>query len=1146
MTLNTSTDSIFCCSSAVPVRTSQDNKLHNDPNRELHDAIFRSFLAFAIQKQRTADLLALILGDYHQETNVPPPSISTPAPQSDTPVPVLTLEALRNNPLTPQTPYVIHLTSRHDFGPVYSHRYFACPLNLQNDWVEITHVQWFAQGEPFKMKAEKWDLKCAGDSRFFRMTLRPNLALRYRQQVVVEEVPLLSAPQQTYRVSKSRLLDAKIILLQTAIEADFCLASFSLATRGLLASSRKVPRPFFSSVSPILNAPLRYSTIADVMLGRAVQEHQPPPSKTPLEKQLFPSSSPAQDGNIQEQFKKAQRSSQSIGGYTNYRNPSKPSNFSNPSKNLRAKSPNVIQTMRQKSESIASTASTTGLSSILNNLDAFQNTPDTIYSMQDVSALPKSFTSHPAVHFDENDFDDDADLDLDMDFEIPPALPMAAPPRPSSQKESAKSPYTLPQLQHPTPSHQRSYIPSSSGVTWSESSPSHRATPPGVKRQRGEAAALELVETIEDDNPPQPSKRRTLPWLQKRAEEDEISARIEEEEEEEEDAEAALANGSSPVRICIHCKQTGHESSACPKSGKYNYTPKDKKLPWNSTGSAIREEKKRFKDKQKAARKNDEAAAEALESRHCTKIVAVAPITLSQEQRRVLDLVVNQNKSVFFTGSAGTGKSVLMRAIIADLRKKFIREPERVAVTASTGLAACNIGGVTLHSFSGIGLGKEDVPTLVKKIKRNPKAKNRWLKIKILIIDEISMVDGDLFDKLEAIARAMRNNGRPFGGIQLVITGDFFQLPPVPEYDNKARGVKFAFDAGTWSTAVHHTIGLTEVFRQKDPVFANMLNEMRLGKITDDTVRAFKKLNRKPKFEDTLEATELFPTRNEVENSNAYRMRALVGKCYRYDALDTGTIQDQNQRDKLLSNMMAPKSLELKKGAQVMLIKNMDDGLVNGSLGKVIAFMSETTFEIYDQNPELLDDGIEAVQAEAMKQRPSVTARFSNSKDSNPNSGKEFPLVRFTLADGTSRDLLVMPEDWKIELPNGEVQAQRSQLPLILAWALSIHKAQGQTLERVKIDLKRIFEKGQAYVALSRAVSQEGLEVHNFDKSKVMAHPRVAQFYNSLYSVNKAMEPPKVAFAAPKAKPALPRAQPARVEQVYDFDDEEEAMAAYG
>jgi ATP-dependent DNA helicase PIF1 len=192
-----------------------------------------------------------------------------------------------------------------------------------------------------------------------------------------------------------------------------------------------------------------------------------------------------------------------------------------------------------------------------------------------------------------------------------------------------------------------------------------------------------------------------------------------------------------------------------------------------------------------------------------------AAIRLSEEQEKVRDLVVNKGKSVFFTGSAGTGKSVLMRTIISDLRKKFIREPDRLAVTASTGLAACNIGGVTLHSFAGIGLGKDDVFELVKKVNRNQKARNRWLRTKVLIIDEVSMVDGELFDKLEAIARLVKKSGKIFGGLQLVVTGDFFQLPPVP--DVKGREAKFTFDAGTWSTAIHHTIGLTEVFRQKDP-----------------------------------------------------------------------------------------------------------------------------------------------------------------------------------------------------------------------------------------------------------------------------------------------------------------------------------------
>jgi ATP-dependent DNA helicase PIF1 len=268
-------------------------------------------------------------------------------------------------------------------------------------------------------------------------------------------------------------------------------------------------------------------------------------------------------------------------------------------------------------------------------------------------------------------------------------------------------------------------------------------------------------------------------------------------------------------------------------------------------------------------------------------------------------------------------------------------------------------------------------------------------------------------------------------------------------------------------------------------------------------------------------------------------MRNLHGKSYKYEAVDTGTITDLAIRDKLLSNMMAPKTIELKKGAQVMLIKNMDDGLVNGSLGKVVAFMSEKSFKIYDENPDILnDEGFSDMSQEDQRQKDIQKFRMIDrdlpNTSGSSNSGL-YPLVRFSLPDGTVRDLLVQPEDWKIELPTGEVQAQRSQLPLILAWALSIHKAQGQTLERVKIDLKKVFENGQAYVALSRATSQAGLEVQNFDPRKVMAHPRVAEFYNSLYSVNKALQYPKVAKADPPVK--APKAM--KVTKEVDISDDD-------
>jgi ATP-dependent DNA helicase PIF1 len=311
---------------------------------------------------------------------------------------------------------------------------------------------------------------------------------------------------------------------------------------------------------------------------------------------------------------------------------------------------------------------------------------------------------------------------------------------------------------------------------------------------------------------PPPSKRRTVPWLDK----------------------------------------DGNDKTA-------TYTPlpadKDKNAPypWNKTASALKDEQKelRRRHRQRGTQMKSEGTA-ALGKR--SSITQVPTTFLSEEQRGILKAVVEEGKSVFFTGSAGTGKSVLMKQIIAKLRDKYVREPDRVAVTASTGLAACHIEGITLHSFAGAGLAKEPAPELVKKIRKNAKTKSRWQRTKVLIIDEISMVDGDLYDKLEHIARAIRNNGRPFGGIQLVITGDFFQLPPVPD---KGKAAKFAFDAATWNTTIEHTILLTHIFRQKDPTFANMLNEIRLGKLTPASIKEFQRLSRPLKYEDEISATEL-------------------------------------------------------------------------------------------------------------------------------------------------------------------------------------------------------------------------------------------------------------------------------------------------
>ena len=245
-------------------------------------------------------------------------------------------------------------------------------------------------------------------------------------------------------------------------------------------------------------------------------------------------------------------------------------------------------------------------------------------------------------------------------------------------------------------------------------------------------------------------------------------------------------------------------------------------------------------------------------------------------------------------------------------------------------------------------------------------------------------------------------------------------------------------------------------------------------------------------------------------------MRNLSGKDFEFRAEDGGMIQDITQRSKLLENCMAPASITLKKGAQVMLIKNIDDTLVNGSVGKVIAFMDEKTFDIYHED----EDEFQATANMALDDEEMTKSRMKLkaliNKDLASDTSQKWPLVRFQVADGTSRDLLCQRESWKIELPNGEIQASRSQVPLILAWALSIHKAQGQTLDRVKVDLGKIFEKGQAYVALSRATCQEGLQITRFDPKKVMAHDRVRTFYDSLYSIDQATRSRALAGAEKK------------------------------
>ncbi|RKU42836.1 hypothetical protein DL546_009919 [Coniochaeta pulveracea] len=552
------------------------------------------------------------------------------------------------------------------------------------------------------------------------------------------------------------------------------------------------------------------------MLRDARDKYVAAAPKRSLEKELFPSSSPrgGQNGNIEQILKQPSRAS-SFFASQNARQPSKPS------PPLRQRSANITNGKQASLSAANLSKSSQAFASLCARTDSFGDASGTTdLSGNDSTGISTGPSSRyiAGVLIDDDDFDDDLDLDIDT---VPvtnlPTLP-PPPPRVSGSTRLGRS-------EPPPPA------TDTSALSWSQSSDRHFQPSHGshkTARSAGNSVTAKRETPEHASSPPVAKKRALPPSFAKRS-----SARDE-------------VDGD-----CIITKSTVAASTPAPKKPS---------TLWDATASAVQAQKKQLKTQwKKSSDSAPEPSSTTMQVRRPAKPQAArsAAIALSNEQRHVKDLVVEKGHSVFFTGPAGTGKSVLMRAIIQEFKRKYARDPERVAVTASTGLAACNIGGMTLHSFSGIGLGKEDVGTLVKKIRRNPKAKNRWLRTKVLIMDEVSMVDGELFDKLSQIGRTIRNNGRPWGGIQLVITGDFFQLPPVPDHGGKQRESKFAFEAATWNTSIDHTIGLTEVFRQRDPVFAGMLNEMRLGRISEQTVQNFRALSRPLESSDGLEVTEL-------------------------------------------------------------------------------------------------------------------------------------------------------------------------------------------------------------------------------------------------------------------------------------------------
>ncbi|KYN45018.1 ATP-dependent DNA helicase PIF1 [Trachymyrmex septentrionalis] len=402
---------------------------------------------------------------------------------------------------------------------------------------------------------------------------------------------------------------------------------------------------------------------------------------------------------------------------------------------------------------------------------------------------------------------------------------------------------------------------------------------------------------------------------------------------------------------------------------------------------------------------------------------------LTEEQTQVLNAVLS-GKNVFFTGSAGTGKSFLLKKIISAL------PPDVTMATASTGVAACHIGGITLHKFAGIGVGTGTKERCIQLASR-PASASTWRKTKHLVIDEVSMVDGDFFDKIEEVARHVRRTERPFGGIQLILCGDFFQLPPVSKTNDKA---KFCFQSEAWQKCVHFNFELRIVHRQKDEAFVKILNSIRIGRITDDIVDILKETAKQKIESNGILATRLCSHVKEADEINEFQLNELKGESKVYTALDS----DSSATSMLDQQLPIPSKLILKVGAQVMLMKNINvnSGLVNGARGVVIDFKND------------------------------------------------IPIVN--LRSGTHYEAKM--EKWAIKTSSGAV-IHRKQIPLKLAWAFSIHKSQGLTLDCVEMCLSRVFDAGQSYVALSRAQSLQSLRVLDFNSQQVWANTAVLEFY---------------------------------------------------
>ena len=400
-------------------------------------------------------------------------------------------------------------------------------------------------------------------------------------------------------------------------------------------------------------------------------------------------------------------------------------------------------------------------------------------------------------------------------------------------------------------------------------------------------------------------------------------------------------------------------------------------------------------------------------------------------QKEAID-ILKTGASVFLTGEPGSGKTHVIREYIKYLQSAKIN----VAVTASTGIAATHLAGVTINSWSGIGIKKILSKNDLEYIVSNEYLVKRIIKTKVLIIDEVSMLDGSTLDSIERVCRAIKQSELPFGGMQTVLVGDFFQLPPVARQGEPPA--KFAFDGQAYLKGKFLVCYLHEQFRQSDQDFLNVLSAVRKNAVTDEHLAHLDRRCVELDYEEATQLTRLYSHNLDVDSVNSEALKKIPGeaKIFKMETSGRSMLVEQIKR-----GCLSPETLVLKKSAVVMFTKNSPKGLfVNGTLCRVMEF----------------------------------------------NSFSGMPVVK------TKEGKIIETEkmDWAID-DNGRVLARVSQIPLRLAWALTVHKSQGMSLDAAYIDLRSAFVAGQGYVALSRVRTLQGLFLCGYNKQALLVHPEV-------------------------------------------------------